>query len=84
MFVRWNPYRGWWVDNGFGVNALQEFHDTREAAVRAGQSALKHPLGRVLVAVGTDWYPAATANPLQSALPHSMRATRPRSSRASG
>ena len=52
LLVRWNPYRGWWIGNGFGVHASDEFFHSRREAVRAAYGRLVHPSGRVLVEVG--------------------------------
>jgi hypothetical protein len=53
--VRWNPFRGYWVDNGFGVNPWHEFYPTEAAATRVALSSVTHPTGRVLVQRGAEW-----------------------------
>ena len=53
--VRWNPFRGYWVDNGFGVNPWHEFYPTEADAARVALSSVTHPTGRVLVQRGAEW-----------------------------
>ena len=69
VLVRWNPFRGYWVDNGFGVNPWHEFYPTQALAVRTAQSLLTHPTSRVLVQQGAEWHVAATPALLDAAIP---------------
>jgi hypothetical protein len=69
LLVRWNPFRGYWVDNGFGVNPGHEFYPTEMIAIRRAQSLLAHPRGRVLVQRGAEWLVvsrAALVDPVQT------------------
>lgn len=81
VLVRWNPFRGYWVDNGFGVNPWHEFYPTQSAAVRVAQSLLSHPASRVLVQQGAEWHVAAVPALVDAAaVPQPVRVrTRPRS-----
>ena len=40
VLIRWNPFRGYWVDNGFGVNPWHEFYPTESEATRVALDAL--------------------------------------------
>jgi hypothetical protein len=61
VLVRWNPFRGYWVDNGFGVNPWHEFYSSETEATRVALSSLTHPTGRVLVQRGAQWLVVSTA-----------------------
>lgn len=54
--IRWNPFRGYWIDNGFGVNPWHEFHSTESQAIRAAEPLVAQGTGRVLVQRGAEWH----------------------------
>lgn len=45
----------WWIDNGFGVNVLKRYFETRLEAVRLARIAVAPWGGRVLVEDGDRW-----------------------------
>lgn len=58
--VRWNPFRGYWIDNGFGVNPWHEFYPDEAVAIHAAQALVVHPTARVLVQRGAEWHVVRT------------------------
>ena len=60
VLVRWNPFRGWWLDDGFGVNPNHRYYLTRAEAIRTGHDLVRQVGGRVFVQHGAGWEPART------------------------
>ena len=81
VLIRWNPFRGYWVDNGFGVNPWHEFYPTESVATRVALSLVAHPTGRVLVQRGAEWFVLAARVPTAPthATRHARIRPRPRS-----
>ena len=54
--IRWNPFRGYWIDNGFGVNPWHEFYAEESHAIRAARSLIAGLPARILVQRGAEWH----------------------------
>ena len=67
LLVRWDSFRGWYVDVGVG-NVCQRYYATRSEAVEAARRELRHPEARVLIAVGINWVVAGRTQPLDPAV----------------